>query len=159
MCAGDFIISKLLFRQPAKISAGSETKPHRQWKKSAIVKGSEMLAIFIEDSCVIRASNYSSDEERTPAINETVTSLSVDFGGVFASLLSAAGASLSHVDGDKCLQRKERLLLRPRSKHRSNFLFYGTSAPATSKIFLPAGGFGCFTPLCYKSVLFLPSGL
>jgi hypothetical protein len=97
MCAGDFIISKLLLRQPAKISAAAKLS-HTGSGKIGNREGPETLAIFIEDNCTIRASNYFSDEASTPAINQAVTSLSVDFGGVFASLLSAAGASLSHVD-------------------------------------------------------------
>src|SRR5687768_14235482 len=79
--------------------------------------------------------NYSSDEAMTPAIKLKGDFFVGRFWRSLRILLSAAGASLSHVDGDECLQRKERLLLRPRSKHRSNFLLYGTSAPATSRYF------------------------
>jgi hypothetical protein len=40
-------------------------------------------------------------------------------------------------------------LLRPRIKHRSNFLLYGNNGPATSKIFLP----GWWLWLLYSFVL------
>jgi hypothetical protein len=56
---GRLIISKLLYGQPAKISAAAKVSNTGGGKNSAIVNGSETLATFIEDSRVIRVSNYS----------------------------------------------------------------------------------------------------
>ena len=93
MCAGDFIINKLLLRQPAKISAAAKLS-HTGCGKSAIVNGSETLTRFIEDTCVLDRQTIFR-RARTPAINETVTSLSVDFGRVRISAVSRSIAVTS----------------------------------------------------------------